>query len=628
MTPTMRTRTEKSRNGKEPASVRKIKRVRKDIKQSVTGPSCDLAGGQIMGAILENSPVAMFVIDRKHRVLFWNRALEKLSGVAASEMVGTDHHWKIFYRERNLTVADLLVDETIDTGEDLLSSYETRLGKYRKSDLLNEAYELTDFFPAFGEKGSWLHITCAAIRDQEGNIFGAVETFEDITRQVRAEELNRTVADRSPVGVYVAQRGRFIFANEQFRRYFGYSEKELGGMDPLDLIHPDDRERVKQECKLMLEGARTSAYEFRAVAKNGDVRWIMENVSLIDYQGRRAILGNDLDITAKKQSELEMEHIRAVEISILDAIPVAVVGLKDRRVIFANHSVEDIFGWKPEELIGQTTRVLYRSEEEFEKIGEDFYPVLKKEKTFRKEFTCRRKDGQEIICIVGASRVGESMADRTIVATYENITEQKTAEANLKRSYERLKRSMEDTIQTIAMIVEARDPYTAGHQRAVDRLALAIAAEMKLDEDMINGIHTASVIHDIGKIYIPAEMLSKPGHLSEIEYDIMKTHPQVSYDILKRIDFPWPVANIVYQHHERYNGSGYPRGLKGDEILLAARILAVADVVESMASHRPYRPTVGMDKAIEEIKKNRGILYDAEVVDACLKVLSGGFKFE
>ena len=181
----------------------------------------------------------------------------------------------------------------------------------------------------------------------------------------------------------------------------------------------------------------------------------------------------------------------------------------------------------------------------------------------------------------------------------------------------------------MAFALEMRDPYTAGHQQRVADLACAIANEMGLSEKQTNGIRTAAMIHDIGKICIPAQILSKPGKLNEIEFSLVKAHPGIGYDILKNIEFPWPIAQMVLQHHERIDGSGYPSGLAGSEILLEARILAVADVVEAMASHRPYRPALGLDKALEEISKNRGVLYDPEVTDACLKVFrKKGFEFK
>jgi response regulator RpfG family c-di-GMP phosphodiesterase len=204
----------------------------------------------------------------------------------------------------------------------------------------------------------------------------------------------------------------------------------------------------------------------------------------------------------------------------------------------------------------------------------------------------------------------------------------KLAEQKLQQSYKKLRKTMEDTIYTIGKIAETRDPYTSGHQKNVSQIATFIAQEMKLPQDRIEGIRITSLVHDIGKISLPAEILNKPTKLSEIEYSLIKDHSQVGYDVLKSIEFPWPVAQIVLQHHERLNGSGYPQGLKGEDILLEAKIIGVVDVVEAMSSHRPYRPALGIDKALEEISKNKGILYDPEVVDACLKLFKKKeFKF-
>jgi len=196
------------------------------------------------------------------------------------------------------------------------------------------------------------------------------------------------------------------------------------------------------------------------------------------------------------------------------------------------------------------------------------------------------------------------------------------------RAAETLMKSLEGTITAISRAVEARDPYTSGHQQLVAKLACAIAGEMGLDAGRIQGIHMGATIHDIGKLQLPAEILSKPGALSEMELMLVKSHPQVGYDILRDIAFPWPVADIAHQHHERLDGSGYPQGLKGEAICLEARIVAVADVVEAMASHRPYRAGLGIDKALEEIEKGRGVLFDPAVVDVCLRLFRDkGFAF-
>ena len=199
-----------------------------------------------------------------------------------------------------------------------------------------------------------------------------------------------------------------------------------------------------------------------------------------------------------------------------------------------------------------------------------------------------------------------------------DITERREAEKALRESFGRLRKALGATVQAMAIAVETRDPYTAGHQRRVADLARTIATEMGLSGNAIDGIRTAAMIHDLGKISVPSEILTKPAKLTDLEFSLIKTHAWSGYDIIKDIDFPWPVARMILEHHERIDGSGYPNGLKGEQLLLESRILAVADVVESMASHRPYRPGLGIEKALEDIEKNRGILYDAEAVDACL----------
>jgi HD-GYP domain-containing protein (c-di-GMP phosphodiesterase class II) len=186
---------------------------------------------------------------------------------------------------------------------------------------------------------------------------------------------------------------------------------------------------------------------------------------------------------------------------------------------------------------------------------------------------------------------------------------------------QRLQKNMLQTVEAIASIVEMRDPYTSGHQARVAELAKQIARQMGLPEEQMQAIHLAGLVHDLGKIRIPAEILSKPSRLNEIEYSLIKMHPQAGYDILKGVDFSWPIAQMVLQHHERMDGSGYPQGLKGEEILPGARILIVADVVEAMSSHRPYRPGLGIEAALEEIIRGRGMHYDPQVVDACVVLL-------
>jgi putative nucleotidyltransferase with HDIG domain len=207
-----------------------------------------------------------------------------------------------------------------------------------------------------------------------------------------------------------------------------------------------------------------------------------------------------------------------------------------------------------------------------------------------------------------------------VLAVARDISKRKAAEQEVKLGTDKLLKAMEDTMQALARVVEMRDPYTAGHQRRVTDLACTIAAYMGLPLDNITGLRLAGLIHDIGKIHVPSEILTTPSALSEAEFAIIRTHPSLGYEILKPIGLPWPVADIVHQHHERIDGSGYPQNLKGENLLLESKILAVADVVEAIASHRPYRPALGIDYALEVISENSNRLYDSEVVDCCLTI--------
>ena len=241
-----------------------------------------------------------------------------------------------------------------------------------------------------------------------------------------------------------------------------------------------------------------------------------------------------------------------------------------------------------------------------------------------------KKDGSIIWISINARTVkGEAGKLLYYEGTIEDITSSKLAEEELQKTLEKLRKSLSGTIKTMSLIVETRDPYTAGHQRKVSSLAWVIAQEMGLSNDTVDTIRMAGIIHDIGKISVPAEILSKPGILTKIEMSLIKVHSQSGYDILKDAGLPYPIAEIVLQHHERLDGSGYPQGLKDGQILLESRIISVADVVEAIASYRPYRPALGIEAALEEIEKNKDILYDAEVAEACLKLFrEKNFKFE
>ena len=300
-------------------------------------------------------------------------------------------------------------------------------------------------------------------------------------------------------------------------------------------------------------------------------------------------------------------------------------------------SVQRLLGYSIEEAMNKTLREVFipsSYEMAIETLTEELaientgHKNLSRSRTLELELI--RKDGSTVPVEVKCSflRDGDGQPVE-ILAIARDITQRKKAEEEIKRGTERLLKTMENTIQAMAMIVEMRDPYTAGHQKRVSQLACAIADKIGLSPDRITGLRLAGLIHDIGKVRVPTEILTHPDGLSEAEFNIIKVHPQVGHEILKTVESSWHIADIVYQHHERMDGSGYPLGLRGSEITLEARILAVADVVEAMASHRPYRPALGLDKALAEISQNRGLLYDPEVVDTCLNLFEKQkFKFD
>ena len=295
---------------------------------------------------------------------------------------------------------------------------------------------------------------------------------------------------------------------------------------------------------------------------------------------------------------------------------------------YINPLFQELTGYSEKELLGKDSLSFVHPEDR-EEVKRKAIENLKGQRSrypYEYRFIKKNRDTMWIL-----ERVTSTMyqGEQATVGSFMDVTERKLAEEELKRGMKMLRQAMEGAVQAMALIVESRDPYTAGHQRRVTKLACAIAAELGCSESYIDGIRMAASTHDIGKIYVPAEILSKPGQLADIECGLIKAHPQKGYDVLKEIIFPYPIAQIVFQHHERLDGSGYPAGLMGDDILFEAKILGVADVVEAMASHRPYRPALGIHKAMMEITENKRILYEPQIVDACFKLFTQKkFKFK
>jgi PAS domain S-box-containing protein/putative nucleotidyltransferase with HDIG domain len=420
--------------------------------------------------------------------------------------------------------------------------------------------------------------------------------------------------------------GGLIFFNQSLIRLLGYSGSELAGMTFSALL---DRESDNRLLAAFEDAARTKEpiRLLRCIFRNKDCSTIYGELSaslMVDNAGRSlGFRGIIRDVTSRQKMEMALS---ASEKKYRDIFENAAEGIfqssKEKRFLNVNPSLARIMGFdSPQDMISgvnDISRQLYAVPEHRRAINR----MLRERQVVEgHETKFFRKDGQVMWGALSVRAISDKDGHLShYEGTILEITKRKQAEEQEKKVLQALKKAMRAIIQTLSMTVEIRDPYTSGHQQRVSNLARAIAVEMGLEVIVVDSIAMAALIHDIGKISVPAEILSKPTKLTDIEYDLIKAHSPVGYDILKDMEFPWPIAQIIYQHHERLDGSGYPQGIKGDDILLEAKVLALADVVEAMSSHRPYRPTLGLEKALDEIRQNRGMIYDADAVDACFRL--------
>lgn len=415
--------------------------------------------------------------------------------------------------------------------------------------------------------------------------------------------------------------GTIVSWNRGAEAVYGYRADEVKGRPISILVPPGVPDDVEEILARVERGEHVEHYETLRQRKDGRVLCVSLTISPVkDPAGR--LLGASVitrDITERKQAEEALRRASVYNRSLIEASldPLVTIG-PDGRITDVNVATEAVTGRSRIELIG-TDFSDYFTDPGRARAG--YQQVFREGAARDYELEIRHRDGHVTAVLYNASLYrDEAGAAAGVFAAARDVTERKRAENERRSHLEKLRKVMQDTVQAIAAILEMRDPYTAGHQRRVAQLAAAISAELGLPPQTAEGVHFGGLIHDVGKIYVPAEFLSRPGRLLDLEFALIKTHPQVGYDLVKDIEFPWPVASMIHQHHEHLDGSGYPLGLKGDEITFEARIVTVADVVEAMASHRPYRPARGVEQALEEVRQNRGVLYDATVVDACLRL--------
>jgi len=427
------------------------------------------------------------------------------------------------------------------------------------------------------------------------------------------------------IGVEPNDHFRFLRVNQRFIEATELKESQIVGKPVQEVIPEPTQELVLGKYKEAIRTGQSVHWDEISVYPAGKKTGEVTVAPIFDASGScTQLIGTVHDVTEQKQMEEALRREQKQTRQIIDTARDAFVGMDEEgNITDWNPRAEEMLGWNRDEVMGKKVAETFIPEEfrEAHTKGMERYlatgegPILNQPI----EITALHHDGHAFpveLSIVSA----HSEDSVSFNAFIRDTSARQKAREKLDESRGQLRQSLIGAIVAVSKAVEARDPYTAGHQQRVARLARCIAQEMRLDAERIEGLRMGVTIHDIGKIHLPAEILSNPGKLSAMEFELIKTHAQVGYEILKDIKFPWPVAGIAWQHHERINGTGYPQGLKGDEICLEARIVAVADVVEAMSSHRPYRPALGIDAALEEIETHRGQWFDPAAVDACLKI--------
>lgn len=522
-------------------------------------------------------------------------------------------------------------------------------------------------------------ITALPLMDADRKVVGMVENYKDITEKKKAEEklqhLNiilQTIRNVNELIIREKDKGKLIKSIcKTFTEGRGHHSAWIALVDDKGKLTEAVESGVGKDFRVLIErinkGKHTTCWEktmsSSGIIINKDPKKDCRDCPLAEYYGGRgamtARLTHDKKIYGILSASTPLEYIEGKEDKNLFAeitgdISFALYSLeleekrkeaektikieRDRLISILDSMADGVYIVDKNYVIEYINPVLRK---EFGPVGKrkcyEYFHGLKKPcpwcknekvfkgKTVRWEWYSKKNKKSYDLMDTPLKNIDGTMSKLEI---FRDITDIKKSEEELKKSYINLQKTLNDVIDTLASIVETKDPYTSGHQKRVAALAVSISKELGLEKDKIKAIGTAAMIHDIGKINIPASILARPGKISPIEFDMIKTHPQVGYEMIKRIEFPWPIADIILQHHERLDGSGYPNGLKGKDIVLEARIIAVADVVEAMSSHRPYRPALGIKQALKEIKKGKGKLYDAEVVEACVKVITKKrFKF-
>jgi len=568
--------------------------------------------------LLSNAPAMIYWLDKEGRFIIVNECFANLFNKSPEDIKG-----KYLYDLYPENISDRIYDDNMEI-------IESKTPKYNIEEFLETPKGMI-----------WVRTDKVPYKDINGEVMGIIGVLSDVTHQKqinedlrKSEEKFRGITERSfDIIITVDQEEICTYVSPSVERVLGYKPEEIIGKH-FQVLFPENMiKKVERVYNTLIQGKEIEEVNFEVLRKDRRKAIIEVNGSPIIKDDK--IVGVQIhsrDITLRK---LEEEMIEKEKNKLQKYIDIAGIILKivdkDGKVSLINNRGCEVLEYTKEEILGKNWIDNFVPERLKNKMN-DILTKLKSNQTVAYEYfehPILTKSGEEKI-ISWSNTILKDERDefQGILSSGEDVTIKSRVERELQENYQKLQQIMEDTVYTMAKVVEKKDPYSAGHQKRVSQIATAIAKEMKLPKNKIEGLRVASLVHDIGKIGMPIEILSKPSGLTELGYDLMTEHPMTGYNILKEIDFPWPVAEIVLQHHEKINGSGYPNGLKGDNILIEARILCVADVIEAMSSYRAYRSSHTIKEVLKELNRNKGTLYDPMVVDACKELFKyKGAKF-
>ncbi|MEW6688882.1 MAG: PAS domain S-box protein [Pseudomonadota bacterium] len=438
----------------------------------------------------------------------------------------------------------------------------------------------------------------------------------------------RFLLDLPFVGVCVfdLQTRRWVRLNDRFCALLGYERREMARLDWRQVCHPLDQADCDAKFRRLVQRrARHVRMVHRLLRKDGSFIRAEIDLSLAQPRAgpREMVVALVADVTERDRARAAHREAEEKLQAVVEQSIIGIYIIEDERLAHVNPRFAEIFGYTVAELFGMPAVELVAPQDRDLVLENIRRRVAGELRSMRYEFRGRRKDGS-LIELGAHGSTATLRGKRVIVGVLQDITERKRGEQRVQGYVRRLESAMLATVDSITRIIDLRDPYTAGHERRVAHISAAIARRLGLEDERVRGLEIAGRLHDIGKISIPAEILAKPARLSGAEFEIVKLHAEHGLRILNVVDFPWPVAQIAHQHHERLDGSGYPQGLMNGAILPEARILAVADVIEAMASHRPYRASLGVAPALEEIERGAGQHYDPDVAACALRLFREG----